>query len=43
MLFFANFGKKPNLFRRSKDNRSVQLTIKNAFLLKQIYNKNTKI
>ena len=36
-LFFTNFRKKPNLFRRLKDNISTQLAIKKANILKQIY------
>ena len=36
-LFFINFKKKVNLFRRLKDNKSVQSTIKKINTLKQIY------
>ena len=36
-LFFINFKKKVNLFRRLKDNKPVQSTIKKINTLKQIY------
>ena len=37
MLFFTNFGKKPNLFGRLRNNKLLQLAIKKTNILKQIY------
>ena len=34
ILFFTNFDKKNNLFKKTKDNKSVQLTITKANILK---------
>ena len=43
MLFFTNFRKKPNLFKKSSNNRSSQSTIEKANKLKQIYKNIRKI
>ena len=43
MLFFINFRKESNLFKKLKNNKSVQLTIKKLSKLIQIYKTITKI
>ena len=37
MLFFASFRKKPNLFRKLRDNRLTQSIIRKISILKQIH------
>lgn len=43
ILFFVNFRKKLNLFKKSKDIKLAQLAFKKTNILKQIYKNITKI
>ena len=43
MLFFINFEKKFNLFRKSRNNKLILSNIKKVNLLKQVYKNITKI